>query len=59
MIQAQTSKLVMEIQVGMLVSSWGLIRGWNNGIYVACLAEIFQVLEEKKEIRQQVLLLGE
>jgi len=27
----------MEIQVGMLVSSWGLNRGWNNGIYISCL----------------------
>jgi len=28
----------MEIQVGMLVSSWGLSWGWNNGIYISCLA---------------------
>jgi len=27
----------MEIQVGMLVTSWGLSRGWNNGIYISCL----------------------
>jgi len=27
----------MEIQVGMLVSSWGLSRGWNNGINISCL----------------------
>jgi len=26
------------MQVGMLVSSWGLSRGWNNGIYISCLA---------------------
>jgi len=28
----------MEIQVGMLVSSWGVIRGWNNDMYIPCLA---------------------
>jgi len=28
----------MEIQVGMLVASWGFSRGWNNGIYISCLA---------------------
>jgi len=27
----------MEIQVGMLVSSWGLSQGWNKGIYISCL----------------------
>jgi hypothetical protein len=45
----------MEIQVGMLVSSWGLTQGWNNGIYICASrkrvedAEIFQVLKEKKK----------
>jgi len=28
----------MEIQVGMLVHSWGLSRCWNNGNYISCLA---------------------
>jgi len=26
----------MEIQVGMLVHSWGLSRVWNNGNYISC-----------------------
>ena len=55
MIEAQTSKQVMEIQVGMLVSSWGLSRGWNNGSTSRASrkrvedTEIFQGLEEKKK----------